>query len=142
MKHNVDANRSSVQSRETQVLCGALIALTALRAVFIFVDAPAWWGLNLLAFCDSSIAMLVCAIAFMLLYWVFAAKVNREKSGSRTRNMFGITGRILVPVAAGVLFATVQIPIPLLGDAALFWGDLYRTTYLGQALPLYHEPLT
>lgn len=120
----------------------ALSFLTILRAVFIFLPVPQFWGINLLQFFPVEWGVALSAICAGVILWANKDTQLPEDSRPPKINIYSRTSLIVIVLCAGAIFVLCAVPVALLGDGPLFLGDLYRYIKLQVPVPLYREPLT
>jgi hypothetical protein len=86
--------------------------------------------------------VLIAAIVVPLLVYGIYGKDNDTFAEQIGALLFSKWGRLAVPVAALLVFALIPSPLPLLGDATLYGGHMWRVATLGADVPAGREPLS
>jgi tetratricopeptide (TPR) repeat protein len=130
-------NTSINESKLLTLLLSCLGIYSILRVLFLFVDEPLLWGINLLHYLPLwvGVVLLLCALGAIALSRNIKTSQSKDISKNRksksepkeTRNSSSYT-YLLIGIAAllGVLFLVFRITWPFLGDGTIYFGFMFN----------------
>lgn len=119
------------QNTIVQNLLRALVLLFLLRTIFVFISSTEFWGLNISYYLpkESSIIFLaLAAISLLIGFNLHERKLKKNKSLEidSKKSSFDNYVLLILLVTCSVLFLTIKIAWPFLGDGSIFAGYLFK----------------
>jgi hypothetical protein len=115
----------------TAVLC-MLAIFIAVKLVYAFYHLPVFWGFNQFSYLPRGFSTTAFAIGAIAIVWAMTKKNVRRKAAPKNKKK---ASKMPIPrslvlssivLGAGLLFSTVQIAWPFLGDGSAFLGNMFK----------------
>ncbi len=143
-KNTLQTEETPLKNRVLKFLIASLIVFVAIKAIFIFVWIPELWGINLLHYVSLPLALLLTLIPlsaiFFVLKWREKPEVQLAKKNSKSKaakkaprkKLSDSAILIYLLIGFGILFFSLRISWPFLGDGTVFGGMLFNFQAFGK----------